>query len=115
MHHENADGASRATIELDMDGPTEINALALEEASGLTGHVQDYKVEGQVNSDWKLLSQGTTIGERKVDRFPKVTVWKVRLTILKAQPYPAIRKFGLYLDIVSPRASFEPENTSTEQ
>ena len=74
MHHENADGASRATIELDMDGPTEINALALEEASGLTGHVQDYKVEGQVNNDWKLLSQGTTIGERKVDRFPKVTV-----------------------------------------
>ncbi|HEX7470270.1 MAG TPA: discoidin domain-containing protein [Verrucomicrobiae bacterium] len=109
------DGASRATIELDMDGPTEINALALEEASGLTGHVQEYKVEAQVNSDWKLLSQGTTIGERKVDRFPKVTVWKVRLTILKAQPYPAIRKFGLYLDMVSPRASFEPENTSTEQ
>jgi hypothetical protein len=109
------DGASRATIELDMDGPTEINALALEEASGLTGHVQEYKVEAQVNSDWKLLSQGTTIGERKVDRFPKVTVWKLRLTILKAQPYPAIRRFGLYLDMVSPRASFEPENTSTEQ
>jgi len=49
------------------------------------------------DSDWKLLSQGTTIGERKVDRFPKTTVWKVRLTILKADPYPAIRKFGLYL------------------
>jgi alpha-L-fucosidase len=88
-----------------MDGPTEINTLVLEEASGMTGQVQEYKVEAQVDSDWKLLSQGTTIGERKVDRFPKVTVWKVRLTVLKAQPYPAIRKFGLYVDADAAPAS----------
>ena len=92
------DDGAPATLELDMDGPTEINALMLAEAAGLTGHVQEYKVEGQVDSDWKLLSQGTTIGERKVDHFPKVTVWKIRLTISKSQPYPAISQFGLYLD-----------------
>ena len=62
--------------------------------------MQEYRIEGQVDSDWKLLSQGTTIGERKVDRFPKVTVWKVRLIILKAKAYPAISEFGLYLDSV---------------
>jgi hypothetical protein len=93
-----SDGASRASLEVDMEGPVDINALEIGEASGLEQRVQEYKVEGQVDSDWKLLSQGTTIGERKVDRFPKVTVWKVRLTILKAQTYAAIRKFGLYLD-----------------
>lgn len=91
-------GTTHATLELDMDGPTEINALAIEEAAGMTGRVQEYKVEGQVNSDWKLLSQGTTISERKMDHFPEVTVWKVRFTILKAQDYPAIRTFSLYLN-----------------
>jgi hypothetical protein len=95
------DGARRATLELDTEGPLDINTVVLEEATGLTGRVQEYKVEGQVDSDWKLLSQGTTIGERKVDRFPKVTVWKVRLTILKAEPFPAIRKFGLHLNTAS--------------
>lgn len=91
-------GTTQATLDLDMDGPTEINALAIEEAAGMAGRVQEYKVEGQVNSDWKLLSQGTTIGERKMDHFPEVTVWKVRLTILRAQNFPAIRTFSLYLD-----------------
>jgi hypothetical protein len=58
--------------------------------------VQEYKVEGQVDSDWKLLSQGTSIGVYKLDKFPTTTVWKVRVTIIKAQAYPAISKVGLY-------------------
>src|SRR5262249_13213824 len=61
------DDGAPATLELDMDGPTEINALMLAEAGGFTGRVQEYKVEAQVESDWKLLAQGTTIGARKVD------------------------------------------------
>jgi alpha-L-fucosidase len=92
-----SDDARRMTLEIDTEGPLDINALVLGEAIGLEGRVQEYKVEGQVDSDWKLLSQGSTIGERKVDRFPKVTVWKVRLTVLKSNDYPAIRKLGLYL------------------
>jgi len=95
---ETADGTTHATLEVDLDGPTEINSVAIEEAAGMTGRVQGYKVEGQVNSDWKLLSQGTTIGERKADRFPETTVWKVRLTILNATNSPAIRELGLYLN-----------------
>jgi hypothetical protein len=98
------DGAT-ATLELDMDGPTRINALSLSEAAGHTGQVQEYKVEGQVDSDWKLLSQGSTIGARKVDHFSALTVWKVRLTISRAQPFPAISHFGLYLDKNTDRAS----------
>ncbi|HEY7090621.1 MAG TPA: discoidin domain-containing protein [Tepidisphaeraceae bacterium] len=90
------DGDEQRTFEVDMEGPAEINAVALSEATGLGPRVQEYKVEGQVDSDWKLLSQGTTIGERKVDRFPKVTVWKVRLTILKSSGAPALRQFSLY-------------------
>ena len=88
------DGAVPATLEVDTEGPLEVNAVAIEEAPG--SGVQAYTVEGQVDSDWKLLSEGTTIGPHRVDRFPAVTVWKVRLTIRRAQPYAAIRKFGIY-------------------
>jgi hypothetical protein len=90
------DNPRRATLEIDMEGPVEINALALEEPNGLVNQIQQYRVEGQVDSVWKLLAEGTTIGERKVQRFAPVTAWKVRLNILKSQPYPAIRKFQLY-------------------
>jgi hypothetical protein len=90
-------GTNDVFLEIDTEGPLNIDALSLEEAAGMTGRVQQYKVEGQVNSKWKLLSQGTSIGEFKVDHFPETTVWKVRLTILKATDTPAIREFGLYL------------------
>lgn len=89
------DGSLPATLEIDMEGPVVINALLLSEVAGKE-QVLEYKVEGQVDSDWTLLSQGTTIGSRKVDQFPAATVWKVRLTILKAKNYAAIQQVGLY-------------------
>ena len=70
----------------------------------MTGRIQQYRIEGQVNSEWKVLSEGTTIGDRKVDRFPSVTVWKVHVTILKTDGYPTIREFGLYFDENDPGA-----------
>jgi hypothetical protein len=91
------DGVTTGWLELDTEGALEINAIELGEATDLGERVLEYRIEGEVDSDWKVLAQGTTIGARKIERFPKVTVWKVRLTIVKSRDYPAIRKLGLYL------------------
>lgn len=90
-----ADGVTNATLEIDMEGPVSINTLQLSEASGQ--HVEEYKVEAQLDSDWKLLAHGTTIGESLVVKFPETIAWKVRLTVLKAKANVAISNFGLYL------------------
>jgi hypothetical protein len=90
------DGVAPAQFIVDVEGPLEINAAVIEEAAGKAGQITSYKLEGQVDSDWKLLGEGTAIGEHLVIRFPAVTIWKVRLTVLKAAPYAAIRKFGIY-------------------
>ena len=89
------DNAVFRKLEIDMEGPVDINAVELAEAAG-TGRVLKYTVEGQIDSDWRLLSEGTTIGERKIDAFRTATVWKVRLIILEAKGAPAISKVGLY-------------------
>ncbi|HXF10087.1 MAG TPA: discoidin domain-containing protein, partial [Desulfuromonadaceae bacterium] len=104
------DATKSATLEIDMEGPVEIDTLSLEEAAGMMGRVQEYKVEGQVNSEWKLLSMGHVIGDRKVDRFPATTVWKVKLTILQASEAPAIRELGLYFDENEPGTKSAPTN-----
>lgn len=88
-------GVTKATLEIDMEGPVDINALKISEAQGQ--HIEAYKIEAQVGSDWKLLTEGTTMGENLVAKFPKVTAWKVRLTVLKTKDYAAISNFGLYL------------------
>jgi hypothetical protein len=60
-------------------------------------HILEYAVEGQINSDWIMLARGTTTGVEKMARFPASTVWKVRLTILKAASVAAVSKVGLYM------------------
>lgn len=90
------DRVTHAMLEIDMEGPVQINAASLEEATG--SKIRSYKLEGKNGSDWTLLAQGTSIGEQKLERFPAVTVWKVRLTILDANDAIAVRKVGLYLE-----------------
>jgi hypothetical protein len=90
-------GAVPATLEVDLEGPVAMNTIVLEEARGPGHRVLSYKVEGMVDSDWMLLAKGTTIGQRMVYRFPTQKIWKVRLTVLEAQGYVALRKLGLYL------------------
>lgn len=90
------DNTTSRKLEIDMEGPVEINAVELAEAAVFGPRILKYKVEGQVDSDWKLLSEGTTIGVRKVDTFETTTVWKVRLILLEASAAPAISKVGLY-------------------
>jgi alpha-L-fucosidase len=90
------DTVTQARLELDTEGALDINGVLLGEAPGMTGRIQSYKVEGFVENAWKLLVEGTSIGDRKLHRFPTSTVWKVRLSILGASGGPAIRTFALY-------------------
>ena len=43
--------------------------------------VAAYRLEGRVEGAWRVLSRGTTIGHRKLDRFAPVTITGARLTI----------------------------------
>jgi len=90
-----ADGVTNATLEIDMEGPVNMNTLQLNEAIG--GHVEEYKVEAQLDSNWKLLAHGTTIGKNLILKFPETIAWKVKLTVLKAKTNVAIGNLGLYL------------------
>lgn len=96
-HWATDDNVTQATLELDTEGAVEIDTVELVEAPGFEHRVLEYRVEGQVDSEWKLLAQGTTIGRSKVHRFSKVTLWKARLVITRAQAHAAIGEFGLYL------------------
>jgi hypothetical protein len=89
------DPDTRPSLELDLEGPVDVNAIVLEEPDTMH-NIRQFKVEAQVDSDWKLLTQGTTIGPRLESHFPKTPAWKIRLTIEKSEGTPAIRKFGLY-------------------
>ncbi|MGN6369397.1 MAG: hypothetical protein ACTHN5_14155 [Phycisphaerae bacterium] len=88
------EGVTTGTLEIDTEGAANINTAVIEEGPGCRNLA--YTLEGMVNGEWKMLSQGTAVGVRKVDHFPETTVWKVRLTIKEAEGCVAIRELGLY-------------------
>jgi len=108
------DGVTNASLEVDLGGEKEFNVIRTEEMISLGQRVQKYKVEALVGGEWKEICSGTTIGHRKLDRFPKVKAARVRLTILASRACPAIKSFGVHLDTVSSPASFAPENALKE-
>jgi alpha-L-fucosidase len=108
------DGVTNASLEVDLGGEQTFNVVRTEEMISLGQRVEKYKVEALVGGEWTEICSGTTIGYRKLDRFPKVTASKVRLTILASRACPTISGFGVHLDSVSPPESFEPENALKE-
>ncbi|RPE07982.1 hypothetical protein EGT74_12965 [Chitinophaga lutea] len=84
-------------LELDLENPVDISAITLSEPAGAEGRILGYKVEAQTDSDWLLLSEGRHIGSKKVDTFPAVTAWKVRISVIQAKEQSAISEVGLYL------------------
>ena len=58
--------------------------------------VARYRLEGSDSGGWQLLTHGTTIGCRKLDRFPPRQVRRIRLIIEDAVDQPRPLRIGLY-------------------
>jgi alpha-L-fucosidase len=89
-------GERQATVELDLRVPTTIAVADLGEDVRQGQIVARYVLEGERDGTWLPLSEGTTIGFRKLDRFPPVAVRRVRLTIADAVDAPRPVRIGLY-------------------
>jgi len=86
----------------DLGGPRTFNVAALKEDLRLGQRVEAFALEAWSGKDWKEIASGTTIGWKKLCRFPKVSADKVRLRILGARgevpPFAVPGAFGLFLD-----------------
>lgn len=76
--------------------PTQVNHVVLMEDYQQGHRIREYKVEGWVDSQWKLLCKGSAVGRMKIDPFTTVTVSKIRLQITKSVNEPLIRSFSIY-------------------
>jgi alpha-L-fucosidase len=70
-----------AVAEIDLGRTTPVGIVDLAEDIVHGQVVARYLVEGSDDGPWRTLSHGTTIGYRKLDRFPVVSARRVRLTI----------------------------------
>ena len=73
-----------------------VNHVVIREDIRSGERVRQYKVEGLVNGEWKLLCTGESIGNKRIEDFPDTECSKIRLTIEKSIDIPEIKDFAVY-------------------
>ncbi len=92
--------ATSGTITCDLGSPRQFNVIRMQEPVQRGQRVARYRVErlDPQTGEWVVLSRGTTIGHKKLDRVPTVTTRQVRLVIEDARSCPLIAELGLHFD-----------------
>jgi len=90
------DGVKNASLTLSFGKPTTFNNFMVQEYIRLGQRVKAFKVEALIAGQWQLITTQTTIGYKRILRFPTVTATKVRLTITDAKASPLISNIGIY-------------------
>ncbi len=90
------DNVVASSITIDLGGDTEFNRFLVQEYIPLGQRVKKFALEALVNGEWKQLDTQTTIGYKRILRFPNVLASKIRLDIKDAKASPVISNIEIY-------------------
>ena len=85
-----------ATIEIDFRNEQTFNRLMLQEYIPLGQRVKGFCVEYWDGSAWKHVDRQTTIGYKRILRFPTITAPKLKIHIEEALACPVLNGLGIY-------------------
>ena len=91
------DGITAAAVTLELPRARRVDQVLLQEAVPLGQRVRSWSLEVDAGGTWSTLCTGTTIGVRRLQRFPAVTAQRLRLRILDAKACPVLSRLGLFL------------------
>lgn len=93
-------GELSGEFEINFDKPIRFNVIRLEEPIQFGQRVARFVVDSfNPSADrWELVSEGTTIGYKRLVRTSETTTSRIRVRILDSVAAPAISEFGLHLD-----------------
>lgn len=89
-------GAKTGTIELKLDGAKTFDVIMLQEYIREGQRVESFTIDAMVGGKWLKIVEGTTIGYKRLLRFPEITTDHVRLNILQSRSNPTIATFSLF-------------------
>lgn len=90
------DNVAKASLEINFKKQVKFNCVELQEYIALGQRVKSFSVEAFVDGVWKELAKGTTIGYKRLIRFPEAGTGKIRINILDAKASPVISNIAVY-------------------
>jgi alpha-L-fucosidase len=91
------DGVADASVTFSLRSTPAFDCIQLKEYLPLGQRVEEFTVEIPAGADrWRTIAAGTTVGYKRIIRFPSVTASKLRLTIKRAKACPVLSEAGVY-------------------
>jgi alpha-L-fucosidase len=90
------DGTTSASLTIDFPKPATFNRFLVQEYIRLGQRVKAFTVEAFADGAWKEVAKATTIGYKRILRFPGVKTTRVRFTITDSKSCPVISNLGIY-------------------
>jgi alpha-L-fucosidase len=84
------------TISFKFTTPQSFDVIALQENIRIGQRIEKFILEYKDGASWKTATEGTTVGYKRLIKFPAVTTDEVRLRIESSRLNPTIAEFGLY-------------------
>ncbi|QGY45943.1 alpha-L-fucosidase [Maribellus comscasis] len=105
------DGTVVSSVTVDFKEATEFNRFLVQEYISLGQRVKEFTLEAFVDDEWKQIDSQTTIGYKRILRFPNVVATKVRLNIKDVKACPVISNIEVYK---APKVLLEPQITRSK-
>ncbi len=99
------DSVTVASITVDLGESTEFNRFLVQEDIRFGQRVKEFTLEVFTENQWKQIAAQTTIGRKRILRFPNVHASQIRLNIVDSKACPVISNIGLYN---APKVIVEP-------
>jgi alpha-L-fucosidase len=90
------DELTSASVEITWKNATAIKYVVLQEFIQLGQRVKSFTVEAKVGNDWKKISEGTTIGYKRILKFDPIETNSIRVTIVESKACPVISNIEVY-------------------
>jgi alpha-L-fucosidase len=94
------DEVTKASVTLEWKESKTFNLLMLQEYIPLGQRVKSFNVEYWNGQEWTLLDRQTTIGFKRILRFPAITTSKIRINIEETLACPVLNGVGVYHAII---------------
>ncbi len=88
--------STTASLTIDFGKPTRFNRFMAQEYIRLGQRVKAFTVEALVAGEWQEMAKATTIGYKRILRFPTVEATKLRFNITGSKACPVISEIGVY-------------------
>ena len=90
------DSVTSASLTINLGKPTRFNRFMVQEYIRLGQRVKAFAIEALIDGNWKELAKATTIGYKRILRFPSVEATQLRFSINDSKSCPLISNIGIF-------------------